>query len=95
MAGIEAFERVHSKWYCLTRTPDNFFSSEGMGAVSFPLKVRLTSIMNEQLETTIEGLVNDVVIKSGIQFSDTTTRGEAVEQILSILNFISLFLFFI
>ena len=46
-----------------------------MGAVSFPLKVRLTSIMNEQLEATIEALKNDVVINSDVQFSDTEVRG--------------------
>lgn len=76
MAGIEAFERVAGKWVCLTKTPDNFFSSEGMGAVSFPLKIRLTSIMNEQLEATVDALKNDVLIKSDIQFSDTEVRGE-------------------
>lgn len=76
VAGIEAFERVKGKWFCLTRTPNNFFSSEGMGAVSFPLKVRLTSIMNEQLEAAVGALKNDVVINSDIQFSDTETRGE-------------------
>ena len=76
VAGIEAFERVKGKWFCLTRTPNNFFSSEGMGAVSFPLKVRLTSIMNEHLEATIETLKNDVVINSDIQFSDTKVRGK-------------------
>jgi len=47
-----------------------------MGAVSFPLKVRLTSIMNEQLEATVNALKNDVVIKSDIQFSDTSVRGK-------------------
>ena len=76
VAGIEAFERVKGKWFCLTRTPNNFFSSEGMGAVSFPLKVRLTSIMNEHLEATIKALKNDVVINSDIQFSDTKVRGK-------------------
>ena len=76
VAGIEAFERVKGKWFCLTRTPNNFFSSEGMGAVSFPLKVRLTSIMIEHLEATIEALKNDVVINSDIQFSDTKVRGK-------------------
>ena len=40
VAGIEAFERVKGKWFCLTKTADNFFASEGMGAVSFPLRVR-------------------------------------------------------
>lgn len=75
MAGIEAFERTKGKWFCLTRTPDNFFTSEGMGAVSFPLRVRLTSIMNEQLEATVEALKNDVGIKSDIQFSDSGVRG--------------------
>ena len=76
MAGIEAFERVKGKWFCLTRTTDNYFTSEGMGAVSFPLKVRLTSIMNEQLEATVEALKNDVIVNSDIQFSDTEVRGE-------------------
>ena len=47
-----------------------------MGAVSFPLKVRLTSIMNEQLEATIEALKNDFVINSDVQFSDTEVRGK-------------------
>lgn len=76
MAGIEAFERVKGKWFCLTRTSNNFFTSEGMGAVSFPLKVRLTSIMNEQLEASIDALKNDVVINSDIQFSDSAVRGK-------------------
>ena len=76
VAGIEAFERVKSKWFCLTRTPNNFFTSEGMGAVSFPLKVRLTSLRNEQLEATIEALKNDFVINSDIQFSDSAVRGK-------------------
>ena len=76
VAGIEAFERVKGKWFCLTRTTNNFFTNEGMGAVSFPLKVRLTSIMNEQLEATINALRNDKVISSDVQFSDTEVRGE-------------------
>ena len=76
VAGIEAFERVKGKWFCLTRTTNNFFTNEGMGAVSFPLKVRLTSVMNEQLEATINALENDKVIDSDVQFSDTAMRGE-------------------
>lgn len=47
-----------------------------MGAVSFPLKVRLTSIMNEQLEAVVEALKNDVIINSDIQFSDSGVRGK-------------------
>lgn len=86
VAGIEAFERVKGKWFCLTRTPNNFFSSEGMGAVSFPLKVRLTSIMNEQLEATIEALKNDVVINSDIQFSDTAVRGKRYKTLVSMFR---------
>lgn len=94
VAGIEAFERVKGKWFCLTRTPSNFFSSEGMGAVSFPLKVRLTSIMNEQLEATIGALKNDVVINSDVQFSDTKVRGKryTCQYVLSL--FIGLIDFF-
>ena len=76
MAGIEAFERVKGKYFCLTRTPGNFFTSEGMGPVSFPLKVRLTSIMNEQLEAVVNALKNDVVIPSDVQFSESKTRGK-------------------
>ena len=76
VAGIEAFERVKGKWFCLIRTTNNFFTNEGMGAVSFPLKVRLTSVMNEQLEVTINALENDKVINSDVQFSDTAMRGE-------------------
>ncbi|XP_078351272.1 uncharacterized protein LOC144636011 [Oculina patagonica] len=81
VAGIEAFERVKGKWFCLTRTANNYFTSEGMGAVSFPLKVRLTSLMNEQLEATINALKNDVVINSDIQFSDSAVRGGSPEGI--------------
>lgn len=94
VAGIEAFERVKGKWFCLTRTSSNFFSSEGMGAVSFPLKVRLTSIMNEQLEATIGALKNDVVINSDVQFSDTKVRGKryTCQYVLSL--FIGLIDFF-
>lgn len=77
VAGIEAFERVKGKWICLKKTSDNFFSNEGEGAISFPLKIRLTSIMNEQLQATIDTLKNDVAIKSDLQFSDTVgLRGE-------------------
>ena len=70
---------MKGKWICLKKTSDNYFSNEGEGAISlsFPLKVRLTSIMNEQLEATIDALKNDVAIKSGLQFSDTAgLRGE-------------------
>ena len=76
MAGIEAFERVKGKYFCLTRTPENFFTSEGMGPVSFPLKVRLTSIMNEQLEAVVNALKNNVIIPSDIQFSESKIRGK-------------------
>ena len=47
-----------------------------MGQVSFPLKVRLTSIRNEQLEATVNALKNDYIIPSDIQFSDSEVRGE-------------------
>lgn len=77
VAGIEAYERGKKNWICLKKTSDNFFSNEGEGAISFPLKIRLTSIMNEQLEATIDALTNDVAIKSDLQFSDTVgLRGE-------------------
>ncbi|XP_068730600.1 titin homolog [Montipora capricornis] len=81
VAGIEAFERVKGKYFCLTRTPDNYFTSEGMGQVSFPLKVRLTSIRNEQLEATVNALKNDYIIPSDIQFSDSKVRGGSPEGI--------------
>jgi len=93
VAGIEAFERVKGKWFCLARTSNNFFSSEGMGAVSFPLKVRLTSIMNEQLEATILALKNDVVINSDVQFSDTKVRGKRYTCQYASSSFIDLIYF--
>lgn len=47
VVGIEVFECVKGKWFCLIRMLSNFFLSEGMGVVLFLLKVRLISIMNE------------------------------------------------
>jgi len=65
-AGIEVF--VKNKYHCLTRVSDNFFVGGSLGKVSFPLRVRLTSITGEQVVAAIRELKNGVSLQSGVQF---------------------------
>ena len=63
-------EILHNrKWVCLPRTEDNYFLIGSPNRVKFPLRVRLTSVSGEQLESTIAELKNDVDITSSVQFS--------------------------
>lgn len=56
-----------NKWHCMRRGNNNHFTISP-GEVKFPIKVRVTSIFNEQLEATIASLENDVDIPSKIQY---------------------------
>ena len=60
--------KVNGKYRCLTRLPDNFFEGRNLGKVSFPLRVRLTSITGQQVETTIPRLQNGVNFQSNVQY---------------------------
>jgi len=73
---MEVFNTVTNDWYCLKKTDDNYFTSEGLGKVTFPIKARLTSITNEKLETTITTLKNDESFPSDVQFSGIKKRGK-------------------
>ena len=75
VAGIEVYNPTNGEWFCLNRNDKNYFVSNGLGQTSFPMKVRLTSIFNEQLQYTIPQLKNDDNIVSDVQFSDTDVRG--------------------
>lgn len=66
-AGMEILQG--GVWVCMRRTDDNYFTADGLGELKFPLKIRVTSISNEQLESTIQSLQNDVNIPSGVQYS--------------------------
>jgi len=65
--GVEIFH--NGKWICLPRSDDNFFLMGSRNRIKFPLRVRLTSISGEQVESTITELKNDVDIASSVQFS--------------------------
>ena len=57
------------RWICLPRSDDNFFIMGSRNRIQFPLRVRLTSVSGEQVESTITELKNDVDITSSVQFS--------------------------
>ena len=59
----------NGKWVCLPRTEDNFFLMGSARRIKFPLRVRLTSVSGEQLESTIREFKNDEDIASLVQFS--------------------------
>lgn len=65
-AGIEVM--VNNKYHCLARQMDNFFVGSNLGKFSTPLRVRLTAITGEQVETTIKRITNDFNFSSGVQF---------------------------
>ncbi|XP_048585817.1 uncharacterized protein LOC5500460 isoform X1 [Nematostella vectensis] len=65
-AGLEILH--NNRWICMRRTDDNYFTISGIGELKFPIKVRVTSIANERLESTITRLVNDVSIPTTIQY---------------------------
>lgn len=65
-AGIEAL--VNGKYRCLSRVTDNFFVGTGLGKFSFPLRVRLTAITGEQIETVIPDITNNFSFLSNVQF---------------------------
>ena len=73
-AGIEVI--VKNKYHCLTRQSDNFFVGTNLGKFSTPLRVRLTSITGEQVETTIRQIKNDVSFPSGVQFKGIKSGSE-------------------
>lgn len=63
-------EILHNgRWICLQRTDDNYFLMGSPNRVQFPLRVRLTSVSGEQVESTIAELKNDEDIISSVQFS--------------------------
>ena len=62
----------NGKWVCLPRTEDNFFLLGLAHRIKFPLRVRLTSVSGEQLESTIREFKNDEDIASPVQFSGFT-----------------------
>ena len=64
------------KYHCMTREQDNFFTLKGLSEMDVPLRVRLTSITNEQIETIIDAITNDVSIQGDIQFSGFGQGGE-------------------
>ncbi|KAJ7358919.1 hypothetical protein OS493_020760 [Desmophyllum pertusum] len=59
----------NGKWICLPRSDDNYFLLGSRNRIQFPLRVRLTSVSGEQVESTITELKNDVDITSSVQFS--------------------------
>ena len=59
---------VNGKYHCLKRISDNFFIGTGLGKFSTPLRVRLTAITGEQVETTISEIRNDYSFSSSVQF---------------------------
>lgn len=65
--GVEIFH--NGKWICLPRSDDNFFLMGSRNRIKFPLRVRLTGVSGEQVESTITELKNDVDIASSVQFS--------------------------
>ena len=66
-AGMEIL--IDGKWVCMKRTADNYFIVNGLGEIKFPMKVRVTSISGEQLESTLPDIKNDENIPSEIQYS--------------------------
>lgn len=71
-AGIEAL--VNGKYRCLSRVTDNFFVGTGLGKFSFPLRVRLTAITGEQIETVIPDITNNFSFPSNVQFKGINDR---------------------
>lgn len=65
--GLEILQ--NRKWLCLPRSEDNYFLIGSPKRIKFPLRVRLTSISGEQLESSITEFKNDVDITSSVQFS--------------------------
>ncbi|XP_022807363.1 uncharacterized protein LOC111344405, partial [Stylophora pistillata] len=65
--GLEIFHGV--RWICLPRTDDNFFLVGSASKIGFPLRIRLTSVSGEQVESTITELKNGVDLTSSVQFS--------------------------
>ena len=65
--GLEILQ--NGRWICLQRTDDNYFLMGSPNRVQFPLRVRLTSVSGEQVESTITELKNDKDITSSVQFS--------------------------
>ena len=68
--GVEIYH--NGKWICLPRSDDNFFLMGSRNRINFPLRVRLTSVSGEQVESIITELKNDVDITSSVQFSGFT-----------------------
>ena len=68
VAGMEVL-KPDGKYSCLKRTSDNYFTGDGLGVVSFPMKVRVTAVTGEQREAVLPSLQNDNNILSDVQFS--------------------------
>ena len=69
---------VNGKYRCLTRVPDNFFVGTGLGKLSVPLRVRLTSITGQQIHASIRDIKNDVTYPSNVQFKGIKSGGKLI-----------------
>ncbi|KAM7428370.1 hypothetical protein ABFA07_020644 [Porites harrisoni] len=78
-AGIEAL--VNGKYRCLSRVTDNFFVGMGLGKFSFPLRVRLTAITGEQIETVIPDITNNFSFPSNVQFKGINDQASSFSSI--------------
>ena len=74
--GLEIFQS--GRWICLPRTDDNFFLVGSPSKINFPLRVRLTSVSGEQVESAITELKNNVDLTSSVQFSGFIKGGSQV-----------------
>ena len=66
----------NGKYSCLKRTSDNYFIGDGLGQVSFPMKVRVTAVTGEQREAELPSMLNDNNIPSNVQFSGFAGGGK-------------------
>ena len=55
---------------------------DGLGKVTFPMRVRVTSVSGEQLEATIPQLRDDFNTPSDIQFSGFSNEGQSLSSFL-------------
>ena len=59
------------EWVCLKKTEDNYFTCDGQGLdkLQFPISLRLTSIIGQQLETSLNEIQDTGNIATNIQYS--------------------------
>lgn len=69
----------------MERGGNNHFIMNNIGKINFPIKVRLTSISNEQLESSIEKLENEIDLPSKIQFSGFSAGMDSVTACFRLL----------